>query len=415
MLSKACWFLMYVMMNVKKRIINPLKEDFSKPAIIICNHQSSLDIVPLIMLHPKILMLTNNRKWNAPFFGPVIQMADYFPAEQMEENIERIADRMKHGYSLIVFPEGTRSEDGTIGRFHKGAFYLAEKLGVDILPIMIHGTNYTLTKKDTHLKDGQVTLKYLPRIKSSDSLFGNGYAEKAKNIGRYFRQEFNVLKREIETPAYFREKLVYNYLYKGPVVEWYMRIKTRLEKNYHIFNELIPDKGKILDIGCGYGFMCYMLSFTGTQRQVTGIDYDEEKIAIANHCFSKTDLLSFVHTDVLNFNFEQYDAIILADMLHYLQPDKQQQVIEKCIDKLNPGGIVIIRDGDKNKTSKHKRTELSEFLSTKIFKFNKTGNEGLSFLSGNFIREAAALHKMSCREIGDSTITSNTIFVLTKK
>ena len=60
-----------------------------------------------------------------------------------------MADRMKNGYSLIVFPEGTRSEDGVIKRFHKGAFYLAEKLNVDILPIMIHGTNYTLTKQDS--------------------------------------------------------------------------------------------------------------------------------------------------------------------------------------------------------------------------------------------------------------------------
>jgi 1-acyl-sn-glycerol-3-phosphate acyltransferase len=69
--------------NVKKKIINPLKEDLSSPALIICNHQSSLDIVPLIMLHPKILMLTNNKKWNAPFFGPVIRMADYFPPNKL--------------------------------------------------------------------------------------------------------------------------------------------------------------------------------------------------------------------------------------------------------------------------------------------------------------------------------------------
>ena len=73
----------------------------------------------------------------------------------IEQKMDKIADRMKHGYSLIIFPEGTRSEDGEIGRFHKGAFYLAEKLDADILPIMIHGTNYTLTKKDALLKTGR--------------------------------------------------------------------------------------------------------------------------------------------------------------------------------------------------------------------------------------------------------------------
>ncbi|MEI9910596.1 MAG: 1-acyl-sn-glycerol-3-phosphate acyltransferase [Bacteroidota bacterium] len=344
-LSKACWMLMYIMVNVKKKIINPLKEDLSKPAIIICNHQSSLDIVPLIMLHPKILMLTNNKKWNARFFGPVIRMADYFPAEEVEQNIDRIADRMKHGYSLIVFPEGTRSEDGVVKRFHKGAFYLAEKLNADILPIMIHGTNYTLTKKDALLKDGQVTLEFLPRIKSGDAEFGNGYVERTKAIGRYYRSEFNRLRSGIEQTAYFREKLIYNYLYKGPIIEWYMRIKTKLEKNYQVFHELIPLQGKILDIGCGYGFMSYMLYFTSDKREITGIDYDETKIETANHCFSKTPAINFVHTDVVNFSFEKYDTIILADILHYLQPDQQLQVIEKCIGQLNPGGIVCYQGG----------------------------------------------------------------------
>ncbi len=414
LLSKACWFLMYIMGNVKKKIINPLNEDFSKPAVIICNHQSSLDIVPLIMLHPKILMFTNNKKWSAPFFGPVIRMADYFPAEQVDQKMDQIVDRVKHGYSLIVFPEGTRSTDGTVKRFHKGAFYLAEKLGIDILPIMIHGTDYTLTKKDALLKNGQVTLKFLPRISAAEEKFGNGYVERTKNIGRYFRNEFDSLRTSIEQPEYFREKLLYNYFYKGPFLEWYMRIKTKLENNYKVFHELVPLQGKILDIGCGYGFMSYMLYFTSNKREITGLDYDEEKIDTASHCFSKPSTVNFVHSDILNFNFEKYDAIILADILHYLQQDEQDKVMEKCIAQLNPGGIVIIRDGDSDETAKHKRTMLTEFFSTRLFGFNKTGEKGLSFFSGRTVREKASVHQMECKEIRDSKITSNTIFVLRK-
>lgn len=414
LVSKACWFLMYVMFNVKKKIINKQKEDLKKPAIIICNHQSSLDIVPLIMLYPKILMLTNNKKWNAPIFGPVIRMADYFPTEQIEQNVDKIADRMKHGYSLIIFPEGTRSQDGTIGRFHKGAFYLAEKLDADILPILIHGTNYTLTKKDALLKNGQVTLKYLPRIKTADKSFGNNYTERAKGIGRYFRQEFEVLRKEIEQPKYFREKLIYNYIYKGPFLEWYMRIKTRLEKNYQVFHELVPTQGKVLDIGCGYGFMSYMLSFTSAQRNITGIDYDEDKIDVANNCFGKTDMINFVHSDVMSFEFEKYDVIIIADMLHYLQPNEQKSVIEKCVINLNVGGMIIVRDGDADKEKQHKKTKITEYFSTRVLNFNKTKDTGLSFLSGTMIREIAAANNLACNEVPDSKLTSNTIFILKK-
>jgi len=300
-----------------------------------------------------------------------------------------------------------------IKRFHKGAFYLAEKLNVDILPVMIHGTDYTLTKQDQLLKDGQLTVKFLPRIKPGDTSFGNGYAERAKITGRYFREEFAILKKEIEQPGYFREKLVYNYLYKGPVLEWYMRIKTKLEKNYRVFHELVPKQGKILDIGCGFGFMSYMLSFTSPQRKITGIDYDEEKIETAGHCFSKTDNINFVHCDVMGFAFEKYDAIILADVLHYLQPGEQEQVILKCIGNLNAGGVIIIRDGDKDKEEMHKKTKLTEFFSTRVLNFNKTKATGLNFLSGTRIRTIAAERNMLYREIPDSRVTSNTLFILT--
>jgi 1-acyl-sn-glycerol-3-phosphate acyltransferase len=414
-IAKVCKRLVYIMINVKKKIINPLNEKFDNPAIIIANHQSSLDILPLIMLHPKLLMFTNNRIWNSPLFGKVIRMADYFPTEQIEKDISLVEDRIKNGYSVIIFPEGTRAEDGVIKRFHKGAFYLAEQLNVDILPIMIHGTDYTLTKQDKLLKDGQLTVKFLPRIKPADKSFGNNYAERAKLVGRYFREEFANLKEEIEQPKYFREKLIYNYLYKGPVLEWYMRIKTKLEKNYEPFHKLVPRQAKVLDIGCGYGFMSYMLAFASPQREITGIDYDEEKIGTANHCFSKTDKINFVHSDVTGFVFEKYDCIILADILHYLQPEEQKEAIEKCLNNLTPAGMIIIRDGDKDKEAMHQKTKLTEFFSTRVLSFNKTKETGLSFLSGKMIRAMAAEHRMSCEEIPDSKLTSNTIFVLKTK
>ena len=112
-----------------------------------------------------------------------------------------------------------------------------------------------MSKGDFLLKDGFITIKYLPRVKAGDLFFGVDYAERAKFLGRYFRQQYAKLKEELEQPRYFREKLIYNYIYKGPVLEWYLRVKIRLEKDYKTFHDLLPRQGRILDIGCGYGFM----------------------------------------------------------------------------------------------------------------------------------------------------------------
>ena len=412
-ISKFIKSMIYLMANVKKQVINTEKEDFSRPAIIICNHQSFLDSQVIIMLHPKLILFTNKWVWNSPVFGGVVRLADYYPIEQgAEPSIELLADRVKEGYSIVVFPEGTRSLDESIGRFHKGAFYLAEKLNLDILPIIIEGTGYTITKGDFLLKNGRITLKFLPRIKPDDTRFGIGYSERTKKISHYFRDEFRELCDRTHQTAYFREKLIYNYLYKGPVLEWYMKIKLRLEKNYQPIHELLPQKGMILDIGCGYGFMSYMLQFVSPQREITGIDYDEEKIETANNCFSKNERINFAAADAMEYAFEDYDAIILADMLHYLQPDQQTELIEKCIRHLRPGGTILIRDGNKDLVAKHKATKLTEFFSTKVVGFNKTSGNGLSFISGKEIESIATERGMTCEVIDRTKYTSNVFIVL---
>ena len=84
-------------------------------------------------------------------------------------------------------------------------------------------------------------------------------------------------KNTTDNPAFY-EALIQNYIYKGPVVEWYIRIKVKMERNYRLFNRLIPAQGQITDIGCGFGPLCYMLSLLSEDREILGIDYDEDTI-----------------------------------------------------------------------------------------------------------------------------------------
>ncbi len=414
--SKFVWSLVYIMGNIKKVINTPYKEDFSKPAVIICNHQSFLDILWMAMLHPKFILLTNRWVWRSPVFGIAIRMADYYPvAKGIENSVELLRDRVKNGYSIVIFPEGTRSVDWKIKRFHKGAFYLAEQLNIDILPIVIDGSGYTLTKNDFLLKDGLITLTFLGRIKPTDTSFGTNYSERAKNISRYFKRTFEELKIKNHTPAHFKQQLIYNYIYKGPVLEWYLRVKLRLEKNYELINSLIPKHGRILDIGCGYGYMDYALYFASEQRRITGIDYDEEKIQVANNCFSKDENIDFIAADASDFTFENYDAVIMSDVLHYIDADAQKRLVEKCCNSLNDGGLLLIRDANADLKKRHFYTKLTEFLSTKLIGFNKTSANGLSFFSEQLIKSIALENNMSCVEIDNTKYTSNIMYILKRK
>jgi len=413
-LSAYTWSVIYIMGNVKKKIINPHHENFSKPAVFIANHQSFLDILIMTMLYPKMILLTNNWVWNSPIFGWLVRMAGYYPvARGIENSTEYLEEQVKAGYSIGIFPEGTRSPDEQIKRFHKGAFFIAEKLNLDILPVLIHGTGYTMSKGDFLLKDGFITIKYLPRIKTGDLFFGVDYNERAKFLGRYFRQQYAILKEELEQPRYFREKLIYNYIYKGPVLEWYLRVKIRLEKDYRIFHYLLPRHGRILDIGCGYGFMTYMLQFAANGREIFGYDYDQEKIAVANHCFSRNENIRFLNADINQIQVGPADAIILSDVLHYLKQDQQEILLQKCMNAFQGNGILLIRDGNRDLKKKHKRTRLTEIFSTRILAFNKTAGHPLHFISGKSIQEMAQRHGMDCRSMDQSVHTSNQLFVIT--
>jgi len=414
LLRVSAWFVIYVEPNVKKRITGITPETFSRPSVIIANHTSFLDILLTVMLHPKLILLTNQWVWDSPVFGGVVRLADYYPvSEGAEDSVDRLKQRVEEGYSIVVFPEGSRSPDGKIRRFHKGAFYLAETFNIPIRPLLIHGASDAIPKGSFILNEGQLTLKFLPPIEPADTRYGEKYAQRTKEISRYFKAEYKTLADEIETPDYFAKKLITNYIYKGPVLEWYMRVKLRLEKNYAPFEKLIPEKASILDLGCGYGFLGYMLQFLSEERTVTGVDYDEQKIATANNGYLKSERLQFFCGDVTTFPVEGYDVIIISDVLHYLSVEAQDALLVKCFRALNPGGMMILRDGNADLQERHKGTKLTEFFSIKVLGFNKSQNE-LNFISGKKIRHLAGEYGMKVEEVDDTKYTSNVIFVIRK-
>jgi SAM-dependent methyltransferase len=343
-------------------------------------------------------------------------MAEFYStSEGMEALSSKLRKNVDEGYSVLIFPEGTRSPDTRIRRFHKGAFYLADELGIDILPVIIHGSGAIMTKGEYFLKQGKVTIKFLPRIEAGDNGFGTDLLEKSRAIRRFMDEEHRKFAAEEEIPSYFREKLIKNYIYKGPILEWYMKVKTRLEKNYDFFDKTLPKQGQITDIGCGYGFMSYMLSFLSDGRKVTGIDYDREKIDVANNCPAKNERLEFIHGDVLQLELPVSKAFILADVLHYFPEDEQERLLVRCIEKLEEGGVMIIRDADRKMGKKHFGTRLSEFFSTNIgFNQTRDGKKELYFTSKDKILSILERHNLRVEIVDETKVTSNVVFIAQK-
>ena len=413
----TCKGILLLATAVKKEHINKANERFQHPAIIIANHQSFFDILVLLSLSSKILMVTNHWVWHSPFFGAIIRYVDfYYIGEGYEQYMERMRKKVKEGYSIAIFPEGTRTYNGKMKRFHKGAFYLAETLQLDILPILLYGNNKIIAKAQPfNIRKGIIYTEILPRIPADDLSFGTTYQERTKRISAYMKEGYARICREKNTtdnPAFY-EALIQNYIYKGPVVEWYIRIKVKMERNYRLFNQLIPVQGQITDIGCGYGPLCYMLSLLSEDREILGIDYDEDKIALAQHGWLRNEHLQFRHGNALEYPLPESDVFILNDMLHYMSYEHQRTLLLKCADRLRSQGMIIIRDGNSANTSKHRLTRFTELLSTRIFNFNRTTGE-LHFTTETQLREIAVTCGMNVEIIPNDKYTSNTIYIFRK-
>lgn len=133
---------------------------FDTPRVIICNHQSHLDLVCQLIFTPRIVFLTNDWVWRNPFFGFLIRHAEYVPVRDgIDELMPRLRSLVARGYSIAVYPEGTRSRDCRIGRFHQGAFHIAGQLGLEVLPMRLDGPGRVLPKKTYLLRKGAIHIE----------------------------------------------------------------------------------------------------------------------------------------------------------------------------------------------------------------------------------------------------------------
>ncbi len=415
-ISKLCLTLIYLGFHFRKTNINKENLDFSKPSIIIANHSSWLDILVMIMQSPKVVLVVKKWVYKSPVFGWVVRYTDYIYVDDgAEENLDKARRLVKEGYSIVIFPEGSRSDDGNLKRFHKGAFYMAHELKLDITPILIHGASDVAPKNDFIIGKGQITLKFLPRIKYDDRSWGEDYKSRTKSISKYFKTEFLSTKNELENAKYFTNSIYNNYIYKGPLLEWYFKIKWRFEaENYDFYNQLIGDREKILDVGCGYGYFTYFVHYKNKKRHILGLDYDSEKIEIAKNAYNLTENVIFESTDITTYEIPERDVIFYNDVLHYLSKNEQLEVLKESVNALTSNGVLVIRDGVTNLKDRHKTTLKTEKYSTNIIGFNKKTRD-FNFFSIEFVKDFAAKHSMEFEMKEQSKKTSNVLFILTKK
>ncbi|MDA3902992.1 MAG: lysophospholipid acyltransferase family protein [Desulfuromusa sp.] len=149
------------------------------PAIYVSNHQSNFDI-PIIYagLPIQFRWMAKQELFRIPLFGLALKRSGFIPIDRSNrrktmQSIIAAAQQIKEGTSMIIFPEGTRTPDGQLQEFKKGALLIAAKAQVPVVPIAIHGSYQIQPKDRWKINGGALTIEFLRPIptdglKSSD-------------------------------------------------------------------------------------------------------------------------------------------------------------------------------------------------------------------------------------------------------
>lgn len=168
MFMRVCRLLLWLL-PVGSRMKKPEPLAETSPAVYIANHNSLLDTLAMLSLQPKIVILSRTWVRNNPLFGIILRTADFPTADDgVDLLLQKMQPLVSTGYSLLVFPEGSRSRDGRLGAFHAGAFYMAKKLRLGIRPFLLRGFYEAMSHNEFRIGPSTMTLTAMPEITAEE-------------------------------------------------------------------------------------------------------------------------------------------------------------------------------------------------------------------------------------------------------
>lgn len=158
--------------GIRVRIEGAENIPHGESCIFLSNHVSNLDPPILLPAIPGMCSVFLKKSlMKIPLVGIAMRMAKYVPVSRGHSKVEAAqsvaiaADALRSGLHIFIFPEGTRSTNGSLLPFKKGAFFLAAEANAPMVPIVIRGTAEMMHKGSLKIYPGQASVRFLPALR----------------------------------------------------------------------------------------------------------------------------------------------------------------------------------------------------------------------------------------------------------
>ncbi len=157
-----------IVLGIRLQVEHPEYADGTRPTVYCINHRSHVDAVVQEVIFPRCPLLRVLHKaemGKLPVLGPAMKMAGFVPVhrddrERAFEAVDLAAARLREGYSFLLAPEGTRNSRGGLLPFKKGAFVMAIKAQVPVVPVAVIGADRAMPKGQLYVIPGEVTVRF---------------------------------------------------------------------------------------------------------------------------------------------------------------------------------------------------------------------------------------------------------------
>jgi 1-acyl-sn-glycerol-3-phosphate acyltransferase len=149
----------------------------SGTCLFVANHTSTADAPAVVGAIPRrIAILLKKSLFAYPIVGQAFHLAHFIPVDRSKQesaiaSLEKAIEAMRAGQSFLIYPEGTRSPDGRLQEFKKGAVVMAIKAGVPIVPIACSGAHRIMRKRSLEIHPGAILVEFLTPIYASQYTF----------------------------------------------------------------------------------------------------------------------------------------------------------------------------------------------------------------------------------------------------
>ena len=145
-----------------------------------------------------------------------------------------------------------------------------------------------------------------------------------------------------------------------------------------VLEQHLPERGLVLDLGCGYGVVSHLVSAECPDRAVIGIDISSRRIDAAKRSTDHRENVEFHTADIREVQIPRCDAIVMLDILSMLLYQDQERILVRCYEKLCDNGVLVIKDTSKSPYWKYAYAYIEDVIKTKLGVY---GNEVVRHLS----------------------------------